>query len=269
MASIAPIRLACGLGQATECPFFADIYVPSSVRLGDTVTPGLPVKVFIHGGFLQFGSTSGQHYTQQGLSYMIGSQRALSHRSYIVLSQDIVLRCGERFEFFSDIGTRPGIVPCTKTDSCIDSVSVLGFLAASDPVIHGNYGYKDCWLGLHWVKGNCSPPRLTGSFKALTGCALGEQRILGRLAEIETTYTSAGSAEVRELWLSCCIGLHGRRRNRYGTLSVICGKSSLQLYSALGSFHYRNSTLKCHIGKPPRHPHRSGTIRCAMQSSGH
>ena len=60
-----PVRERLGLGQPTENPFFADIYIPSHVRPGASGQPLLPVRVFIHGGFMQFGSTSGQHYNQQ------------------------------------------------------------------------------------------------------------------------------------------------------------------------------------------------------------
>jgi len=35
-----------------------------------------------------------------------------------------------------------------------DRLSVLGFLGAAQPDIIGNYGFKDCWLGLEWVRDN-------------------------------------------------------------------------------------------------------------------
>lgn len=81
-----PVRQRLGLGEPTENPFFADIYVPSDVPFervssaqtatstssntdgtsnGSACTKGRPVRVFIHGGFLQFGSTSGTNYNQQ------------------------------------------------------------------------------------------------------------------------------------------------------------------------------------------------------------
>lgn len=61
------MRDRLGLGQPTENPFFADIYVPSHYVFNED-RPLLPVRVFLHGGFLQFGSTSGQHYNQQFFS---------------------------------------------------------------------------------------------------------------------------------------------------------------------------------------------------------
>jgi len=36
------------------------------------------------------------------------------------------------------------------------SVSVFGFLASEEPFVGGNYGFKDCWLGLQWVQENIS-----------------------------------------------------------------------------------------------------------------
>lgn len=33
-------------------------------------------------------------------------------------------------------------------------VSAFGFLASSEPKLDGNYGFKDQWLGLKWVKEN-------------------------------------------------------------------------------------------------------------------
>jgi hypothetical protein len=42
----------------------------------------------------------------------------------------------------------------TRYSMLINRVSVLGFLGASKPSISGNYGFKDCWLGLEWVRDN-------------------------------------------------------------------------------------------------------------------
>lgn len=67
-ADSVPLRDRLGLGQATENPFFADIYVPSHYQFDKDPGPLLPVQVFLHGGFLQYGSTSGQHYNQQFFS---------------------------------------------------------------------------------------------------------------------------------------------------------------------------------------------------------
>jgi hypothetical protein len=109
------MRDRLGLGQPTENPFFADIYIPSDRDLSDTSLPPLPVRVFIHGGFLQFGSTSGQHYNQQFFSS----------------------------EHFNEIRVLLG-----------HRVSVLGFLGCDEPKVSGNFGFKDCWLGLEWVRDN-------------------------------------------------------------------------------------------------------------------
>jgi hypothetical protein len=113
-----PKRMTLGLGSPTESPFFADIYVPSTVALDtpDTSPHTLkPVRVFIHGGFLQFGSTSGFNYNQQ---------------------------------FF----------PAEEFDEVrvllAYRVSVLGFLSSEKHKLEGNYGFKDCWAGLEWVRKN-------------------------------------------------------------------------------------------------------------------
>lgn len=33
-------------------------------------------------------------------------------------------------------------------------LSAFGFLACDEPRLDGNYGFKDQWLGLQWVKDN-------------------------------------------------------------------------------------------------------------------
>ncbi|WVQ95293.1 hypothetical protein IAU59_002388 [Kwoniella sp. CBS 9459] len=115
-----PMRERLGLGQPTENPFFADIYVPSDCQLPSPASNEdsktlLPVKVFIHGGFLQYGSTSGFNYNQQFFSA----------------------------EHYGEIRVLLG-----------HRVSVLGFLGCQEPAISGNFGFKDCWLGLEWVRNN-------------------------------------------------------------------------------------------------------------------
>ncbi|WVQ68653.1 uncharacterized protein L199_006862 [Kwoniella botswanensis] len=111
------IRDRLGLGSPSENPFFADIYIPSDYPLSPRPdgTPLLPVKVFIHGGFLQYGSTSGHHYNQQFFPA----------------------------EHYNEIRVLLG-----------HRVSVLGFLGCDTPKVSGNFGFKDCWLGLEWVRDN-------------------------------------------------------------------------------------------------------------------
>ncbi|ORX39561.1 Alpha/Beta hydrolase protein [Kockovaella imperatae] len=107
-------KSSVGLGRPTESPFFANIYVPSSYRLG--VDPArLPVKVFIHGGFLQGGSPSGSSTSQQFFAA----------------------------EQWSEIRVLLGY-----------RLGVLGFLASSSPKLDGNWGFKDAWLGLEWIQRN-------------------------------------------------------------------------------------------------------------------
>ncbi|ODN92138.1 hypothetical protein L198_05811 [Cryptococcus wingfieldii CBS 7118] len=110
------IRERLGLGQPTENPFFADIYIPSDYALSSPgEQPLRPVRVFIHGGFLQYGSTSGNYYNQQFFSA----------------------------EHYNEVRVLLG-----------HRVSVLGFLGVDEPAVSGNFGFKDCWLGLEWVKKN-------------------------------------------------------------------------------------------------------------------
>lgn len=115
--SSVPVRQRLGLGRPTESPFFADIYVPSTVSLQQKQTPSskLPVRVFLHGGFINFGSTSGSHYNQQFFAA----------------------------EEFNEVRVLLG-----------SRVSVWGYLASEKYGLEGNYGFRDCWTGLEWVRDN-------------------------------------------------------------------------------------------------------------------
>ncbi|KAH6915737.1 Alpha/Beta hydrolase protein [Coprinopsis sp. MPI-PUGE-AT-0042] len=95
-----------------DCRLFLNIYIPPSFQ----ERLGYPVKVYIHGGFLQFGSP-----------HTLGSQ-----------AQFIVK---ERPEIWVNIGYR---------------LSAFGFLASARHGLTGNYGFKDQWLALEWIKQNIS-----------------------------------------------------------------------------------------------------------------
>ncbi|KAK0241150.1 carboxylesterase [Armillaria nabsnona] len=101
-----------GFGNPTEDPLFVTIVAPPSFP----AKRGFPVKVFIHGGFLQFGSPHGLKSQNQFIS-------------------------AERSEVWVNMGYR---------------VSALGFLACEAPGVDlkGNYGFKDQWLAIQWVKDN-------------------------------------------------------------------------------------------------------------------
>ncbi|KAF8836936.1 alpha/beta-hydrolase [Paxillus ammoniavirescens] len=99
-----------GIGEPSEDILFVNIVSPSSF----TRKSKFPVKVYIHGGFLQFGSPHG-----------LGSQA-----QYVAQ---------ERSEVWVNIGYR---------------LSVFGFLACDEPKIDGNFGFKDQWLALKWVQEN-------------------------------------------------------------------------------------------------------------------
>ncbi|KAI0053722.1 carboxylesterase [Auriscalpium vulgare] len=99
-----------GLGEPSENPLFVNIVAPPSFPSKSK----FPVRVYIHGGFLQFGSPHG-----------LGSQA-----QYVA---------AERSEVWVNIGYR---------------LSVFGYLASDEPKVEGNFGFKDQWLALEWVKAN-------------------------------------------------------------------------------------------------------------------
>ncbi|KAG9313242.1 Alpha/Beta hydrolase protein [Chiua virens] len=99
-----------GFGEPSEDTLFVNIVSPSSF----TRDSKFPVKVYIHGGFLQFGSPHG-----------------LSAQAQYVAQ--------ERSEVWVNIGYR---------------LSVFGFLACDEPKIDGNFGFKDQWLALQWIQEN-------------------------------------------------------------------------------------------------------------------
>ncbi|KIY66537.1 carboxylesterase [Cylindrobasidium torrendii FP15055 ss-10] len=100
-----------GLGAPTENPLFLNIVCPLNPSSSG---PLLPVKVYIHGGFLQFGSPHGLKSQNQFVSV-------------------------ERNEIHISIGYR---------------LSVFGFLACDEPHVAGNFGFKDQWLALKWIHAN-------------------------------------------------------------------------------------------------------------------
>ncbi|KAF7317742.1 Carboxylic ester hydrolase [Mycena kentingensis (nom. inval.)] len=103
-----PMENKVGLGKPSEDPLFADVVCPPSFP-GKT---GFPVKVYIHGGFLQFGGPHGLN----------------SQAQYVA---------AERNEVYVNLGYR---------------LSAFGFLASDSPPISGNFGFKDLWLGVSWIK---------------------------------------------------------------------------------------------------------------------
>ncbi|KAH8089868.1 carboxylesterase [Cristinia sonorae] len=99
-----------GLGEPTEHPLVVNVVSPPHA----TSTSNFPVKVYIHGGFLQFGSLHGLSGQAQYVS-------------------------AERSEVWLNIGYR---------------LSAFGFLACDEPRVDGNFGFKDQWLALLWIKEN-------------------------------------------------------------------------------------------------------------------
>ncbi|KAK7470775.1 hypothetical protein VKT23_002193 [Stygiomarasmius scandens] len=110
-ASGTPFEDKVGYGKPTENPLFLNIVSPP--EFPENKGP-FPVKVYIHGGFLQFGSPHGLKGQEQ----------------YVA---------AERKEVRVNIGYR---------------LSAFGFLACDEPKISGNFGFKDQWLALEWVRDN-------------------------------------------------------------------------------------------------------------------
>ncbi|KAI0754151.1 carboxylesterase [Daedaleopsis nitida] len=109
-AASMPFEDKVGLGQPSEDPLFVNIVAPPSFP----AQGGFPVKVYIHGGFLQFGSPHGV----SGQAQYVAAERA---------------------EVWVNIGYR---------------LSAFGFLACDEPKIDGNFGFKDQWLALLWIRDN-------------------------------------------------------------------------------------------------------------------
>ncbi|KZT21067.1 alpha/beta-hydrolase [Neolentinus lepideus HHB14362 ss-1] len=109
-AASSPVEDKLGYGKPNENPLFANIVAPPSFP----AKKSFPVKVYIHGGFLQFGSPHHLNSQAQYISTL-------------------------RNEIWVNIGYR---------------LSIFGFLASDKPWISGNFGFKDQWLGLEWVKAN-------------------------------------------------------------------------------------------------------------------
>ncbi|OBZ67787.1 hypothetical protein A0H81_12181 [Grifola frondosa] len=105
-----PYEDKVGLGKPTENPLFVNVVCPPSFPSKNA----FPVKVYIHGGFLQFGSPHGMSCQAQFVS-------------------------AERSEVWVNIGYR---------------LSAFGFLACDQPKVDGNFGFKDQWLALLWIQQN-------------------------------------------------------------------------------------------------------------------
>jgi carboxylesterase type B len=101
------------LGHSIPLPhvrLFLNIVCPPTFP----ATKKFPTKIYIHGGFLQFGSPHGLSSQAQYIS-------------------------AERSEVWVNIGYR---------------LSAFGFLACDQPPVSGNFGFKDQWLALEWIKEN-------------------------------------------------------------------------------------------------------------------
>ncbi|KAH7890931.1 Alpha/Beta hydrolase protein [Phlebopus sp. FC_14] len=122
-----------GYGEPSEDPLFVNVVSPSSF----TPESKYPVKVYIHGGFLQFGSPHGLNCQAQFVAQ-------------------------ERSEVFVNIGYR---------------LSVFGFLACDEPKIDGNFGFKDQWLALLWIQENIAAFGGDPTNVQLTGLSAGAHSV--------------------------------------------------------------------------------------------
>ncbi|KAF8909271.1 carboxylesterase [Gymnopilus junonius] len=120
-----PFEDKVGYGKPSENPLFLNIAIPPSFP----EKKGFPVRIYIHGGFLQFGSP-----------HSLGSQ-----------AQHVA---AERSEIWVNVGYR---------------LSAFGFIASDRHKLTGNYGFKDQWTALEWIKenieafgGNTNDIQLTG-----------------------------------------------------------------------------------------------------------
>jgi len=90
-----------------------------------------PVKVYIHGGYVLLLCLKPRSNSNQFSSFLqFGSPHQLNSQAQYVAS--------ERSELWINIGYR---------------LSAFGFLASDE--LKGNYGFKDQWLALEWIKANC------------------------------------------------------------------------------------------------------------------
>ncbi len=71
-------------------------------------------------------------------------------------------------------------------------LSAFGFLASHKPKLNGNYGFKDQWLALQWIKANIES--FGGGFPFRDSIYMGTSLLL---QEILITYKSKAILQVR------------------------------------------------------------------------
>ncbi|KAI6149684.1 Alpha/Beta hydrolase protein [Pisolithus tinctorius] len=185
-----------GFGEPSENPLFLNIVSPSQF----TTKSNFPVTVYIHGGFLQFGSP-----------------HELSSQAQYVAE--------EREQVFVNIGYR---------------LSVLGFLASDEPRVDGNFGFKDQWLALRWIREN------------ITGFG-------GDSENIRLTGLSAGAHSVHQI-------LHHISRLPDGEMSpihtaVLQSNAILTVPKTLGELRPQFEALCRALHLDPKAPHILETLR--------
>ncbi|KAI6112903.1 Alpha/Beta hydrolase protein [Pisolithus sp. B1] len=159
-----------GFGEPSENPLFLNIVSPSHF----TAESKFPVTVYIHGGFLQFGSP---------------------HE----LSTQAQYAAVERQRVFINIGYR----------------------FSDEPRIDGNFGFKDQWLALCWIRENITAFGGDSENIRLTGLSAGEREVTKEVpdSEMSPVHTAVlqsnailtvpkTAAELRPQFEALCRALH-------------------------------------------------------------
>ena len=101
-----------------------------------------PVKVYIHGGYVLASSYGAADSTFPMIVHAythLCAHRFLQFGSPHGLSGSAQYIAAERNEVWVNIGYR---------------LSAFGFLASDEPRVDGNFGFKDQWIAMEWVKEN-------------------------------------------------------------------------------------------------------------------
>ncbi|KAF9257143.1 carboxylesterase [Marasmius fiardii PR-910] len=173
-----------GFGEASENPLFLNIVVPPSFTPGQEL---LPVQVYFHGGFLQFGSPHGLPFQAQYYS----ARDRLGKQTVRV-----------------NIGYR---------------VSIFGFLASEEQGLTGNYGFKDQWVGLQWVQDNISAFGGDPGNVQITGVSAGSHSIHQHLHHASHLPDGQNAPFVSAIMQSNAIALTPKTPAEYqGQYNAVC-----------------------------------------------
>jgi len=148
----------------------------------------------------------GHVFTHHPTDQKPNQQRFLQFGSPHGLSSQAQYIAAERSEVWVNVGYR---------------LSAFGFLACDEPKLNGNYGLKDQWLALEWVKANIAV--FGGLFKTSCRCVSCHLRISRRRSRGYPTFgafcRSTSSSVIRKviltyicqvltLYINCCTVYH-------------------------------------------------------------